>query len=63
MKSWALNGGCDLMGSSDGLVDMISVMDLLLLALRVTSCDSARLGTQCCVPCMCATPFRPLHGH
>ena len=60
LKSWAVNGGRDLMGSSDCLVDMSSVVVVIFPALSVTSFDSARLRTRCCV---CATPFRHLRGH
>ena len=46
LKSWAVNGGRDLMGSSDFLVDMSSIAVAILLALSVTSFDFARLSTQ-----------------
>ena len=63
LKSWAVDGGRDLMGSSDFLVDMSSIVVVIMLALNVTTFDFARLNTQWCVPCVCATPFCHLRGH
>ena len=63
LKNWAVNGERDFMGSSCFVVDMSSVGVVILLALSVTSFDSAHLSTQCCVPYVCATPFRHIHSH
>ena len=53
LESWAVNGRCDLMGSSDFMVDMSSVVVVVLLALSVTSFESPHLSIQSCVLCVC----------